>query len=198
MATHILMNPFYVGNEVYPYRSFRGGPSGKHTTYVEAASQSWKSGDLIFMNDASNMTICGEDGSGHYLTGPIAGQAMGNASGTTGAKVHFAVIRPTDKFIMNVYHGTAASAVTAKTQIGDHLAVRHNSSRWMADIENTAEDGSTAIAVVKVIGFPLWHPLLNVPVAIGDIYGLVEVQFLSFSMATDGNPQVRPRLQFAS
>lgn len=197
MATHMLMNPFYVGNSVFPYRRYEGGPGDKTTTQVEAASQSWKSGDLIFMNDASNLTICGEDGSSHYLTGPIAGQAEKNATGVTGTKVHFAVIRPTDRFFMNVYHGTAASAITAKTQIGDVFAVRHASSRWMCDIETGSLEGAgNADAVVKVVGFPLWHPLLNVPVAIGDVYGLVEVEFIPFSIANDATPMIR-RLQFA-
>jgi hypothetical protein len=197
MATHMLMNPWYVGNKNFPYRRFVGGPGDKSTTYVEAASQTWISGDLIFMNDASNLTICGEDGSGHYLTGPIAGQALKKATGTTGTKTHFAVIRPGDRFFMNVYHGTAASAITAKTQIGDRLPVRHASSRWMVDIETTGfEDATHADAVVKVVGFPLWHPLLNVPVAIGDIYGLVEVEFIPISIASDGTPII-DRLQFA-
>lgn len=189
------MNPLYVGNAQFPYRRFEGGPGSKDTKYVEAASQTWKGGDLIFMDDANNFKICADDGT--VLTGPIAGQAIEAASGTTGAKVFFAVIRPHDRFIMNVYHTTTASATTAKTQIGDHLPVRHASSRWMADIETVGEDATTAKAVVKVVGFPLWHPLLNKQIAFGDVYGLVEVEVLEFTMATDGSPQVRPRLQFA-
>lgn len=191
------MNPFYVGNKNFPYRRFEGGPGDSETTWVEAASQSWKSGDLIFNNGTSNLTICGEDGGANYLTGPIAGQATKNATGTTGAKVHFAVIRPSDQFVMNVYHGTAASAVTAKTQLGTRYAVRHASSRWMCDIQTTGiEDATHADAVVKVVGFPLWHPLLNVAVAIGDIYGLVLCEFLPMSIASDGTPVIE-RLQFA-
>ena len=196
MAILMKMNPFYVGNSQFPYRRFEGGPGSKDTKYVEATTplQTWKAGDLIFMDDANNCTICADDGT--ILTGPIAGQAVSNAKGVAGEKVFFAVIRPHDRFIGNVYHTTETSAVTAKTQIGDVLPMRHASSRWMVDIQTVAEDTDSADAVVKVLGFPLWHPLLNQSIAIGDQFGLVEFEFLEFSAATDFIPFTR-RLQFA-
>ena len=195
MADLMKMNPYYVGNSQFPYRRFEGGPGSNDTKYVEAAAQTWKAGDLIFMDDANDFKICAT--TTNNLSGPIAGQAQSNAKGVTGEKVFFAVIRPHDRFIMNVFHGTEANATTAKTQIGDHLPVRLNASRWQADIENAGESATVAIAVVKVVGFPLWHPLLNKKIAFGDKFGLVEVEFLEFTQRTDGTASVRPRLQFA-
>lgn len=187
---HILMNPFYNGNSVFPYRRFEGGPGQKDNVWLEAASQSFKAGDLIYMDDANNLKIAGNT-AGVQDTA-IAGQATKNALGVTGTKTHFAVIRPTDRFIMNVWHSTVTSAITAKTQIGDVFGIFAGSSRWMVDIETAGESATVAKGRVKVVGFPTWHPLLNVPVAIGDEYGLVEVEFIAETRSTDAGSDPAP------
>lgn len=194
---HILMNPFYIGNDIFPFPRYLGGPGQKDTIYLEAATQSWKAGDLIYKDDANNMKICG-DTTGVQDT-VIGGQAEAAAAQVTGAKTYFRVIRPTDRFIMNIWHSTVTLAISAHAQIDRVYGIFHGSSRWMVDIETAGESATVAKGRVKVIGFPTWHPLLNVPVAIGDEYGLVEVMFIAETRSTDAGSDPAPVrvLQFA-
>lgn len=133
------------------------------------------------------------------LNTEIAGQALEAATGVTDTAVKFRVIRPDSVFMMNVYHGTAASAVTAITQLGTAYGIIKPSAtgKWHVDIENTTiEDGTTALGKVMVVGFPDTNPADCVANTIGDIYGLVYVKFLTFTIASDGSPFTR-NLQLA-
>lgn len=169
--------------------------AGASSYFKETASQSWTAGDLIYLDANGTLALA-------TSTTAIAGQALGAASGVTARPVQFHVIRPDDVYVMNVYHGTAASAVTVLTQLANNSGagwaltrVAGSSSRWCVDIENTTvEDGSTALARVMIIGF---HPKgvntsgVEVDTAIGDTYGLVRVKFVPFSIASDGTPQTK-------
>ena len=164
------------------------GGIGFDNQYLEVASQSWTRAALIHADANGAMAIC-------TATSAIGGVAVNKATGVTGTRVHFRPIKPADVYIMNVYHATAASAITALTQVGDAFGMIVVNGRFHIDIEDvTIEDGSEASARVKIIGFPDKH---NGEVCtIGDIYGLAYVTFLPFSIASDGAPMIRV-LQFA-
>lgn len=166
-------------------RTFRGGIE-ETGAIREDASQSWSAGALIRADDDGDMEIAvGTEGT----VGPFGGQAMADATGTEGSDVFFAVLDPRDIYVANVYHATAASALTNRNQLREAYGLKLVSGKWHVDIENTAEDASTSNACVRVVGFYDED-------AIGDTYGRVLVQFLEYSLATDGNPN-RRILQFA-
>lgn len=177
-----------------------GGPEYPH--FKETASQSYKAGDLVYLDTNGTVAICTL--STDRLNSKVLGIAVKNATGTTGNEVYIQVIRPTDIFCMGVHHGTEASAVTAQTQLGsifgvDKQTVSGNGTAiWCVNIEDAVTGASSDLARVKCVNFPLknWFDAgsLTRP-AIGDIYGLMLVQFIMNSCDTDGNPSLTNILQ---
>lgn len=163
--------------------------------WIEAATQSWGAGDLIYNNGASNLQICTVNGSSQ-MTSQIAGQAKFAASGVTGTKVHFWGIRPDEEFFMNVYHGTPASAITAKTQIGTARALVRIGGIWMVDIQNAVEASADALARVLITDIP--DRVQGNVNTIGDIYGFVVAVFLPISVANTGTLAAQRILQCAA
>lgn len=185
----------------------RGGPE---ETYIkETASQTYTIEDLIYFDSNGTIAICtNAGGAGNQLDSAIAGLATAKASGVTGAQVKFHAIRGDEIFVMNVWHATAASAVTAQTQLGQVFALRLDSAalptgtggKWVVDIQNTGaiEDATHSLARVKVVGFYQGRVFTNdtpskeVDATLAsDIYGKVLVKFLPFSIASDGSPFIR-------
>jgi len=181
MATQALAQPRWVRRRgVAGTRTFRGGAE-ETGLLVEAASQSFKAGALLQLSSGKFAIAVGTEGTPSL----IAAQAMADATGTTNADIFVAPISPLDIFVMNVYHGTAASAITALSQLGTAYGIKLVSGKWHVDIETTTvEDATHSDARVNVIGF--WPED-----AIGDIYGRVLVEFIQMSTASDGVPNQR-------
>jgi hypothetical protein len=175
--------------------SQRGGP--ERPDLKEGASQSWGIGDLIYLNTSSGKFEICTDSSGRHNS-PIAGSAQKAATGVTDSPVYFHAIRPDDIYVMNLYHSTPGSAVSAVTLIGKTFGIIKAGGLWMVDIENTTvEDATNALARVRIDSFEYagldtngnWvqQDLVN----FGDRYALARVRFLPFSIATDGSPMTR-------
>lgn len=194
MATHPLINP-----RLFKYRSsplMVGGP--EYPTIKETASQTYPIGALVYQDSNGTIALC--TNSSDKLDSAIAGQALKAATGVTGGNVYFRAIRATDVYIMNIYHTTVASAVTAQTDIGVIYGIFYNTSatlttgsnsKFVIDKVNTSVESSTVcLARVKVIGFPRTSPVDGSPNAVGDTYGFCFVQFQAYSAATDGAPSI--------
>jgi len=173
MATQALQQPRWVHNIYGAPRRFFGGEEEKNF-YLEAASQTYDRGAFVYQTSGKLAVIT--------ATSKIFGQAFEDATGTTSTRVYGARILPGDVFEVNVYHATAASALAALTQLGECYALKLVSGTIVLDIETTAEDGTTANARWKLVGYR--DP-------IGDVYGRVYAQVLEYSFATDGNPLTR-------
>jgi hypothetical protein len=177
MATQALAQPRYIGTRNQDVsRRFAGGPEAPEIK--EAASQTYGLGALVYLVSGL-VTIA-------TATTQLAGQALQAATGTTNQSAYLAVIRAGDRFVMNVYHTTQASAITAQAQLGTVYGLVVVAGQFHADIENvaTAEDATHSSGRVKVVGFYKED-------AIGDIYGRVVVEFEEWSLASDGNPNQR-------
>lgn len=185
MATIALSQIRYLKREGGGSRRFRGGI--EETGFLrEDASQTWDAGALLRADDDGDIEIAvGSEGT----VGAFALQAMEDATGTEGSDVFGAVLDPRDIYVANVYHATAASALTNRNQLNGVYAVKLVSGLWHVDIENTAEDATTSNGCVQVVGFYDED-------ALGDVYGRVLVKFIQYSLASDGNPN-RKVLQFA-
>ena len=200
MATLRRAQPFWFGNTLNATCPLMvGGPEYPHFKETAGAANRWLKGDLLYLDSNGTIELCTTSSS--IMTSPVAGQALKAATGTTGEQVYFHAIRPDDLWVMNVMHATPASATTAQTQLGVVYGLRQDTVSgngtgiWSVDIENTTVESTTvANARVQVVGFPLKNPFdagnLDRP-AIGDIYGLVIVKFIPFSIGTDGAPIVR-------
>lgn len=176
------------------------GQNQEDPLFKEAASQTYGVGALVYQDSNGQIAIC-TDSSGR-LNSEIAGSAMRAASGVTNAPASFHAIRADERWLMNLYHSTAGSAVSALTQMGEIYGIILVNGKWHVDIENTTtEDGTTALAYVRIVGFARGG--LNSSgvyvdqdlSSFGDRYALAEVEFLRWTMATDGSPS-RRNLQF--
>ena len=191
-------------NDTHPL--MKGGPEEPYI--YEAATQTYGVGDLVYVDSSGWIAICTL--TGVRLNSAVAGIAVqaatNNASGAV-ANTYLRAIRKDDIFAMNVFHATPASAVTAQNLLGTVRGVRKDTltqfgtsiTAWGVDIENAVEGGADALARVKIIGFVQRGLIFeadgtvqtNKAVAIGDTYGLVLVQFLPWSAASDFNPFIR-------
>ena len=130
---------------------------------VEAASQSYKVGDVLYVA-SGKLTIC--------ATNPtsIVGIAAEPASGTTDKSRVFYPAKGL-VFSIPVTHGTPASAVTAYSLIGNTYNLKLAGGYWFCDIQN---NNATAVQVVG----------LDKGDAVGDRYGRVLVTFIDSVVQT--------------
>ena len=126
--------------------------------YPEAASQSFKKGEYVYLV-AGKLTVCPSDAIN------IAGMAAQDASGTTDTAIAIYIAEPGVMFLMNVGHGTPASAVTAITLVGSKFGLLVASNKHYCDIGDT----SNVRFIVKD---------LSPRDAVGDQYGRVLVGVL--------------------
>ena len=121
--------------------------------YPEAASQSFKKGELVYLV-SGKVTVCSADAT------TILGMALADASGTTDTEIPVAILDDNARFIANVYHATDASAVTAVTNVGVKYAYYVSSNVGRVDIGDTSND---AIIIEELYNGD----------AVGDKYGRV-------------------------
>ena len=188
MATQTLRQMRFLKNMFGISRVQRGGVE-EQGYFCEGASQSWEAGDLIYLASDGYLKAA-VDTSGAEIAG-IAQQA---ATGTTGEPVRFWPIRASDLFLMQAYHSTAASAVTALTDVSSRKRIILSSGNCYVDYENTTLESTTATyPTVTVMGIATATDRDGA--ALGDIYGYVYATFNRLALAEDGLPQTRV-LQF--
>ena len=189
MATQTLIQPYLVSSSIHASANFVGGV--ENPEFIEVASSGWEQGALLYIDGDGKVAIA--TNSSQKVNSPVSLQATKAATGTTGAAVHARVIHPTDIYMMNVYHTTAASAVTAQNQLGDIFGIYYVAAteKFHVDLVNTTtEDGTTALAKVQCVGFPRKN-VDGVDCDFTDVYGLMLVKFLPFTIASDGSPMTR-------
>lgn len=169
---------------------------GEQPEYIEAATQSWKAGSLVYGDADGKIAIC--TNASQILDSEVLGQAVSAATGTTNSQVRLRPILPTDVFIANVYHTVAASAVTAQTDLYDIRGLYYVTATGLWHLDGTGatiQSTTVANATVRVVGFP--DRVDGAVNTIGDIYGFAFVRFLTWAIGDDGLPQRRV-LQFAA
>lgn len=134
------------------------GNSPEIRYYPEAASQSFKAGELVYLA-SGKVTICGADPS------LILGMAMEDATGTTNTDLAVAIANKDTVFEGNVYHGTPASAITAITDVGTDYGVVNADNKWYVDVSDTSN--------VRILVRDL-----SKKDAVGDTYGRVLFQVM--------------------
>jgi len=138
------------------------GNSPQVLTFPEAASQTFKAGELVYLS-SGYVTECGDDPSA--ILGVAADDAHNDASDGT-HEVGVYIPNHDTVFRANVYHSTGASAVTAKTLVGNSYGVYRDTtnSKVYVDVEDTSNHRVIILALSRLDSE-------------GDKYGRVLFQF---------------------
>jgi hypothetical protein len=141
------------------------GSATEERQYPEAASQTFKRGDLVYLV-SGQVTVAASAASNVAAGTKVLGIALKDASGTTGAAVPVAIANTNFRWSLPVTHATPASAVTASSQVGTAYELERTAAgKWAVPIDDTT---NTKIVVSAI------HPAY----AVGEQYGWVEVRFL--------------------
>ena len=202
MATFAIGGPRIWTSTVPPCQPFfRGGEA--EPWVVEAASQTYRKGQLVFWDGSGNVAMCTQSSSKMTsgILGFVSKDGQNGAVGVPQTRVE--VIRADTILVAQVWHATPASAVTNRNQLQDVFGLTlvtpataaagtAMTDVWVVDIGATplsGEDASTALAKVRVIGFPT--SFQGIAATIGDTYGPVLVQIVPFTVQTEGSGLVR-------
>jgi hypothetical protein len=134
-------------------------------TGYEAASQSFKAGDWV---DSSSGKIALAVAAGNTLgaNDDCWGIALEDATGTTNNPIRIYKFHPGFRIILPVYHGTAASAITAYADIGSSFGIRfHTGNIWCVALDETSATKGWITYIPNQRQMP-----------IGTQYGLVEFE----------------------
>jgi predicted RecA/RadA family phage recombinase len=110
--------------------------------FPEAASQSYKAGELVYLS-GGKVTVCGNNPQ------TIMGMACADASGTTDEDAEVIVATPDQIFEASVYHLTAASAITAVSQVGENYGIEVVSNKVYVAIDETSTIACRVIGLSK-------------------------------------------------
>lgn len=161
-----------------PYQIFYyrvDGSPPELAKYPEAASQTYKQNDLVYLVNGS-VTKCATAGSTITTSGNLPwGIATMDATGTTGADAIVERIDGQTRFLAAVDHATAASAVTALAQIGATYVITTFASGhgggFFVQIDNTT---NPIFEVLEIPGEYSTTTRGDGPYAIGEQWGTVE------------------------
>lgn len=136
--------------------------------FPEAASQSFKAGDVLSISTSGTVSIASASGTDYDTDADdFVGIAAEDASGTTNNYVQVHI--PEDNSACALFpleHATATSAVTAESLVGDTYVLSHNSGIWAVAIDNSTKP------IVKIVDIASDY-------AVGEQHGTVWVKFLS-------------------
>lgn len=142
------------------------GSLPQQATYPEAASQSFKRGDAVYLA-SGKVTAAVAPGSNLAASGnAVIGIAAHDASGTTNADCVVIINNDNLEICLPVTHATAASAITAITQIGVSYELENVTGKGYAyAIDDTSS--------------PCWTPTeIAGQYAVGEQYGWAWGKFL--------------------
>lgn len=152
MSTLTLRKAEYLGK--------RGGGDPVIREYAEAASQSFKANQMVYL--ASGLvTECADNAV------VVMGMAMKDATTATTGVIPVQVFDPEDEVAICIYHGTAATAITAIAKNGMKYPLNVSNNKTVLDIT----DQTTPAWVQQEVYLPGGE-------AVGDIYGRVRASLL--------------------
>ena len=118
--------------------------------YPEAASQTFKMGDLVELVSGKVTQIVAA-GNTAGSSDKVLGMAMRDASGTTDTAIPVVVANDATLFLLPVWHTTPGSAVTAVTDVGTAYALGHRTVSSVTNYVVTLDDTTdTHIVPVQI------------------------------------------------
>jgi len=140
-------------------RTLTGTPALTQT-FPEAASQTFKAGDLVYRNNGY-VTVCGADPA---LILGVALEDAHNASNDGDYDIQVLIINGWTEFIMQVYHSNAANNKIEASDLGKKYGIAVSSNQWYVDKTDTS---NTRVII---------HDFLD---PVGTVNGRVGVIFLA-------------------
>lgn len=141
--------------------------------FTEGASQTFTTLDLVTLS-GGKVVIAKAAGNNMTSGDTILGRPTSDASGTTDNPLNVEVFLAGHTDRMPVYNATAASAVTAITDIGTAYGLRNDVTQgWCIN------NGDTSATKVRIIGISGDYP-------VGTQYGLEDATYLSASLLGAG------------
>lgn len=131
----------------------------------EKGSASFKKDDPVIVDSSGLIDIAAASGSNIDNSVTIVGVAMADATGVANTPCKIAIIKSGTRAIMPVLHSSAASAVTAITNINETFVVKNDATYGWGLLLST-----TTNAPAKMTGIYPEFP-------VGTQYGPVEVAF---------------------
>lgn len=129
----------------------------------EAATQSFKAGDLLIIDSSGLVAIAATAGNTVANSVKVIGVALEDASGTTNNPVRVGLISERSRGFMPVMHATPASAVTAYTNNDETFVLKNDADfGWCLLLSTTTN------AVARQTG-------VYADIPVGTQYGIVEV-----------------------
>jgi hypothetical protein len=135
--------------------------------YPEAASQTFKRGDLVYLV-SGKVTVGANVGTLDSTGNVILGFAAADATGVTNTAIPVDIIDSQTRWVLPVAHATPGNAITAVTQSNQTFQLERTAiGKWSVPIDDATNP------VVTVILSP--HPKY----AVGEQYGWVVVKFIA-------------------
>lgn len=133
--------------------------------YPEAASQTFKRGELVYLS-SGKVTVAVADDTDVASGTKVLGIALRDASGTTDTAIPVALANPLFRWVLPVSND-GATQTTAVTQVGVAYELhKHTNGKWSCNINGTTD---TKVVVTAL------HPQY----AAGEAFGWVEVGFIA-------------------
>ncbi|HAM40055.1 MAG TPA: hypothetical protein DCP69_01615 [Candidatus Omnitrophica bacterium] len=156
-------------------RKFRYGLGhGQYRIWPEAATCVAKRGEPVLLS-SGKIARCTTTATSLTSGTGVAGWAMADASGTTDADIVVLMANDSTEWLIPVIHGTAASAVTAVTNVGTQYCISHlTTGGWYG-----YEISVTTNPVIEVTE-------LCAEYAAGEQYGTAWVKIATTAMAAGG------------
>ncbi len=142
-------------------------------TFTEGASQTFPCYELVTFS-SGKVVIAKAAGSTLVTADLILGRALSDASGVTDNPIIVDVWLPGHSERLPVYHGTAASAVTAIADNGVAYGIRNDATQGIC----VALDELTATKCRQIT--------VSGDYPVGTQYGLVDVQYLNAALVFGG------------
>lgn len=139
-------------------------------SYPEAASQTFVKGEPVYLNASGHLAefdATADNGTQRFL-----GYAAEDAHNDVVAATHKTGVFVADDslvFEANIYHTTVGSAVTAQSDLGSLLPMKHLPSQGRGIAAVDKEDTAGKIDCCRIIGFST-----RPGEAVGDTYGFVQ------------------------
>jgi len=125
----------------YAYRL--GGGNPPMLSFKEGASASFAAGEFVkLVTDSAlrRLQVCAPSGETEIL-----GQVQSASTGTAGTEHNVLLAEPSVIFKVNIYHTTAASAVSAETQLGVTYGLVTSSNKDYCAIDDITTDAMLVV-----------------------------------------------------
>ncbi len=114
--------------------------------YGEQSGETFKQFEMVVADSAGQITACADDAT------TILGMVLADATGTQGTKLPVAIATDTQRFVMNVYHVTPGSALSAESLRDNKFGLEVDSNRHYVDIAQASADALMIVSLIDPAG----------------------------------------------